>query len=593
MTVLASYQERLRDLDTAIAAAQLRGNNAVLLLAAAVAAFLAGLYYVVTQGFSPWLLVLPIALAIVSARRLKKDKASRYTSWRLAQFYKRGIDRLEGDWTGALADGEEFREAAHPFSHDLHLFGEGSLFELLSTARTSNGERGLADYLRITPSLTESRLRQLAVRELAPLVALRERIVLLGDYDFSESKRETFDEWLGAPACSVSRPLQIAARISAALVALIVLTGILGLVPWPNVAGAMLPVLAFHAVVGSYYRTRVNALEPVLRPVSLETKILRNGLALLETADFKSPKLQSLAARVQNSSAAIRSLERLLHAQRERHKEWFYAPSLFLMLGTQLFLATEVWRAQHGAALRLWLEAWAEFEALNSLAGYACENPDNVYPDLIDDAAALFEAASLGHPLLPAASCVHSDVALNPACRFYVVSGSNMSGKSTLLRSIGLNAVLAYAGAPVRAQSLRISPLSICASLSVVDSLLNGKSKFLAEMDRLRLMLATVARHEPVLFLIDEILSGTNSRDRRIASEAVVRTLIAGGAIGALSTHDLALTDLATLDDLHGANVHMGSREGGEPMDFDFILKPGPTTEANALAIARLAGVPV
>jgi hypothetical protein len=597
LTVLASYRERLRDLDTVIAAAQLRGNNSVLLLAAALAAFLAGFYSAVTQGLPPGLtrglLVLPVVIAVVAGRRLKKDRASRYTSWRLAQYYKRGIARLEANWTGAIVNGEDFRESGHPYSNDLNLFGDGSLFELLSTARTSNGERGLADYLRLTPPIAESRLRQEAVRELAPRVDLREQIVLLGDYDFTESKRETFDEWFETPAYSVSRPLQIAALLSLTLVVLLVLAGAVGLLPWLTFANALFPVLGFQAAVGLFYRARVNALEPILRPISLETKILRDGLALLESAGFKSPKLQNLTARVRDSSTAVRRLERLLNAQRERHKEWFYAPSLFLMLGTQLFLAIEDWRAQHGAALRRWLEAWAEFEALNSLAGYAYENPSGVYPDLVDADTAFFEAASLGHPLLPASSCVRNDAALSEVCRFYVVSGSNMSGKSTLLRAIGLNAVLAFAGAPVRAQSLRLSALSICASLSVVDSLLNGKSKFLAEMDRLRLMLATVARHEPVLFLIDEILSGTNSRDRRIASEAVVRTLIAGGAIGALSTHDLALTDIASLEDLHGANVHMGSRDGGEPMDFDFILKPGPTTEANALAIARMAGVPV
>jgi DNA mismatch repair ATPase MutS len=205
----------------------------------------------------------------------------------------------------------------------------------------------------------------------------------------------------------------------------------------------------------------------------------------------------------------------------------------------------------------------------------------------------VYEADSLGHPLLSHETCVRNNVQLNGDCRFLVVSGSNMSGKTTLLRAIGMNAVLAFAGAPVRAQALRLSRLSICASLSVVDSLLNGKSKFLAEMDRLRRTLETAVAGTPVLFLIDEILSGTNSRDRRIASEAVVRTLVNRGAIGALSTHDLALSEIAELEELRGMNMHTGSRDEGGPMDFDYLLKPGVTTEANALAIARMAGVPV
>jgi DNA mismatch repair ATPase MutS len=188
---------------------------------------------------------------------------------------------------------------------------------------------------------------------------------------------------------------------------------------------------------------------------------------------------------------------------------------------------------------------------------------------------------------LPRASCVANDVELAP---FYVISGSNMSGKSTLLRAIGLNAVLAFAGAPVRASALRVSKLSIFASLSVTDSLLNGKSRFLAEVDRLR---QAIESSGPALFLVDEIFSGTNSRDRRIAAEVVVRALVKQGAIGALSTHDLALTEIANAEGLSGVNVHMGSRDGSDPLDFDYLLKPGVTKEANGLAIARLAGVPV
>lgn len=227
-----------------------------------------------------------------------------------------------------------------------------------------------------------------------------------------------------------------------------------------------------------------------------------------------------------------------------------------------------------------------------ALSGYAYEHPENMYPCLLEDETA-FEGQGLDHPLLPLEACVRNHVRLDDATKFYVVSGSNMAGKSTLIRTVGLNAVLAYAGAPVCAMSLRLSLFSICASIAVVDSLQNGKSKFLVEMDRLRLALDASREKRPVLFLIDEILSGTNSRDRRIAAEAIVRTLIERGALGILSTHDLALTELAHLEKLGGVNVHMGLHDCSDPMDFDYLLKPGITTESNALAIARLAVVPV
>jgi DNA mismatch repair ATPase MutS len=285
-------------------------------------------------------------------------------------------------------------------------------------------------------------------------------------------------------------------------------------------------------------------------------------------------------------------LERLIHTLIERDKEQFYAISRWLLIGTQLFLSIEKWKAEHGASLARWLSAWGEFEALMALAGYAYEHPQNSYPHFLGCGATL-EGRGLAHPLLPVDVCIRNDVNLNHKARFYIISGSNMSGKSTLIRTVGLNAVLAYAGAPVCATDLRLSLFSIRASLAVVDSLLEGKSKFLAEMDRLRQALDATLETRPVLFLIDEILSGTNSRDRRIASEAIVRTFVERGAVGILSTHDLALTEIAKLEELGGANVHMGSRDGSNPMDFDYVIKPGVTTESNALAIARLAGVPV
>lgn len=492
---------------------------------------------------------------------------------------------------GGGPNGEEFSDPGHVYARDLNVFGEGSLFELLCTARTAIGQRGLAEYLLRAPAVEETLLRQEAVRELRGQVDLRERVALLGEFEFFESKWGTFAEWLILPTVCFSRSLRIAAFITSALVAGTLVGGFTGLVPWVRVATWIAPPLVFQSVVGLLFRKRVNRMLAWLHPVSIETQVLREGLRLLEEHRFQSPKLRRLADRAQNSSKSVRKLERLLNALHERNKEWFYGPSLLLLFGTQLCMAIEHWRIKHGAALGVWLDAWAEFEALNALANYAYENPENAFPEFSHEETK-FEAEALGHPLLSRTSCVPNDVRLNRDSRFYVVSGSNMSGKSTLLRAIGLNAVLAFAGAPVRARVLRLSRLSVCASLSVVDSLLNGKSKFMAEVERLRQTIQTAEEGQSVLFLVDEIFGGTNSRDRRVAAEAVVRTLVNHGAIGAVCTHDLALGEIAT-PELHGLNVHTGSRDGSDPLDFDYRLKPGVTNEANALVIARMAGVPI
>jgi hypothetical protein len=594
--ILLRYQGRLTELEAGVAQARSQGSVAGLVLAAAMSLFLVACYYAVGHRLPVWTVLIPVPVVIGAERRYRTQRQARYRSWRLTQHYRRAVERIQGDWpgTGSVtgADGEEFRDPDHPCSNDLNLFGEGSLFELLCVARTANGRRGLAQYLLETPPMEEVRLRQEAVRELTSRADLREQTALLGKFDFSESKRETFDAWLASPIFQFSVALQTAALITSSLVAILVLGGAFALIGWPQVGLALVPLLGFHAAVGLAFRERVNGIAAVVRPVSIETGMLRAGLQLMENATFQCSKLRQLSRRVRNSADAVKRLDRLLDALHERNKEWFYIPSLCLLAGTQLCMAIEQWRASHSAELQAWLDAWAEFEALNAVGNYAFENPENTYPELCGSGA-IFQARSLGHPLLPNDSCVRNDVELNAACRFYVVSGSNMSGKSTLLRAVGLNVVLAYGGAPVRAQQLRLSRLSVCASLSVVDSLLNGKSKFLAEIDRLSLMLTRASQGESVLFLIDEILSGTNSRDRHIASEAIVRTLLARGAIGALSTHDLALTAMAELSELKGANVHMGAKASGAPLAFDYLLKRGVTQEANALAIARMAGVPV
>ncbi|HTC88817.1 MAG TPA: hypothetical protein VK686_10995 [Bryobacteraceae bacterium] len=585
--ILVHYEGRVADLQAAIA--QLRWPYAVAasFLAVAGALFLTLSLYAIRGQLSFLWTPLPIPLAAASFRRLKRTRQSQSRMWRLKHFYDCAIERINGNWVRSVSTGEEFTDPNHVYAADLNVLGEGSLFQLLCTTRTSLGRRGLANYLLATPSLDEILLRQQAVGELRGNTALREKVATLGEYEFLESHHDTFQEWLNSPRLSYPRVLPVIAAISSALVVGIVAGGLLGLIPWVQVATWISPLIAFHVAVGLHFRSRVNRIAERVRPIAFETAILRDGLQLLEQEQFQSVKLRHISKQARSGSRSIRKLERLLHLLESRNKELFYGPSLALLGGTQLSLAIERWRGQHGPAFTSWLEAWAEFEALNALAGYGYENPENTFPELSGDAAC-FQARTLGHPLLPQTSCVTNDIELNRDAPFYIVSGSNMSGKSTLLRAIGLNAVLAFAGAPVRAGSLRLSGLSIFASLSLVDSLLNNKSKFLAEVDRLRQAIESVDPKRPVLFLVDEIFSGTNSRDRRVAAEAVVRTLMQQGAIGVLSTHDLALTEMAG-----AVNVHMGSRTEGDPMDFDYRLKPGVTTESNALAIARLAGVPV
>jgi DNA mismatch repair ATPase MutS len=263
-----------------------------------------------------------------------------------------------------------------------------------------------------------------------------------------------------------------------------------------------------------------------------------------------------------------------------------------LLWATQLAFAIEAWRVEHAASVRRWLGAVGELEALLDLAAYAWERPDDPFPEL-EEEGPRFVAEALGHPLIPDSECVRNDVRLDAGLRLYVVSGSNMSGKSTLLRSVGINAVLGLAGAPVRARSLQLSPIAVGASLRVLDSLQDGISHFQAEILRMRLIAARAGGERPLLFLLDEIFQGTNSHDRVHGATAIVRGLVERGSIGLVSTHDLALTEIVGALGPRAANVHFEDVLVDGEMSFDYRLREGVVQRSNAVALMRAVGLEV
>lgn len=590
---LLSYQNRLVELHATASQVRLGQVVAFGVMALAIVAIIVLAFFSLVQQrvrFA-WTFA-PVPVAIYSGMIGKRRNSSLLTALRITSYYERGVGRLSGQWVGFGIDGAEFQPVDHSYAKDLHLFGKGSLFELLCTCRTEVGRRRLADYLLEPSTLCEAKRRQQAVQELRDNLPLREEIESLGAYSFQQSTWQTITDWLAAPNQSVPRSLRIFALLASISLGLLVLLGWDQVVGWGAVTPCICVLLLSNAIIGLVYRQRLLAASGAIRSLGTELGLIRQGLELMHKQAFESPLLAHLITASQSSSSIwhLRRLERLLNAFIQRDREWFYLGSRALLVGTQVYFAIEKWRMVHGQSLRRWLSLWGEFEALSCLANYAHEHPQNALPSFSESEVVL-AAVGLKHPLL--SECIPNDFAVDRKTRFYVLSGSNMSGKSTFLRTIGLNAVLAYAGAPVSADAMHLSRFEICASLAVQDSLLDGTSKFFAEVNRLKWALSVPIERGPVLFLVDEILSGTNSSDRRIAAEAIVKELIARGAVGVLSTHDLALTQLPALEGLPGGNIHLGSRDDSDPLSFDYILKPGITRESNALAIARLAGVRV
>jgi DNA mismatch repair ATPase MutS len=290
------------------------------------------------------------------------------------------------------------------------------------------------------------------------------------------------------------------------------------------------------------------------------------------------------------ASQRIAELARLADLLAARQNQFFVPFAFVLMWSLQLAYAVESWRKKHGRAVAEWLTALGELEALVSLANYGYEHPADPMPE-ISDGGPVYRGEALAHPLLAAA--VANDVQLGgDGPRLYLVSGSNMSGKSTLLRTVGVNAVLALAGGPVRARRLELSPMALGATLRIQDSLAEGASRFYAEITRLQQIVA-LAQRGPLLFLLDEILHGTNSHDRRIGGEAVVRALVEKGAIGLCTTHDLALSEMVGTLAPRAVNVHFEDHLENGKLVFDYRLRDDVVTKSNALALMRAVGLDV
>jgi hypothetical protein len=510
---------------------------------------------------------------------------------RSINFYERGIARIDEQWKGTGETGTCYEDSSHPYARDLDLFGPGSLFQLLSNARTHAGEQMLASWLKNPIPVEAIRSRQKAVEELRSQLDLREDLAVLGADVATGVHPDLLIGWIKGPATPRSMPL----RIAAGAISLLALASLILWFAMNQHLWFFIMVLVEISFVYSR-RSITDKLVSEAEKAGRDLELLSLVLARIEREQFKTDHLRKLRSMLDQKGqppsrliARLNTLIQLLDSTRNI----FFAPIAFLLLWKiQVSFFVEDWRNEYGVAVEAWLSAVAEFEALSSLSGYAFEHPDDPFPELCDQSPC-FEGEGLGHPLLPESKCVRNNVSLAKDLQVLIVSGSNMSGKSTLLRTVGINAVLAQAGAPVRARRLRISPLVLGASIHIMDSLQEGTSRFYAEITRLRKIVAHAEGPVPLLFLLDELLHGTNSHDRRIGAEAIISGLVRRGAIGLLTTHDLALAHIAEALAPRVLNVHFEDHLENGHMAFDYHLHPGTVRKSNALELMRSIGLEV
>jgi hypothetical protein len=542
---------------------------------------------------SPWWLLLPIvALIVLVVIHDRVDRGLRRAGRGVA-YYERALARLDNRWMGAGSQGERFREPRHVFADDLDLFGRGSLFELLSTARTGMGERVLAGWLLTPGDAKEVAARQEAVKELRPGVDLREELALMGD----DLRAALDDRKLGAWGIEPPVVFFRGARwVALALAIAAITTAAAALLDWTSLRPFLFVVLAELMFLMATNRATGQVAESVGTPAS-ELRMIALLLERLERESFSSPALASLRARLlvdgTPATRQIRRLVRLVDRLDWARNLFFRLPAAALVWMPQFAIAIEKWRVRFGPHVGEWVAAIGEFEATSSLACFAYERPDAVFPELPDSLEHFYDAERLTHPLIPAAEAVANDVKLGGDTRLWIVSGSNMSGKSTLLRAVGLSVVLAWAGAPVTAGRLRLSRLCLGASMRASDSVIDHRSRFYAEISRLKDVVDLARSGQPLLFLLDELLSGTNSHDRRLGAQALLLGLVERDAIGLATTHDLALAEISGHLNGRAVNVHFEDHlEGGE-IRFDYRLRPGVVARGNALELMRAVGLDV
>jgi hypothetical protein len=590
-TPRAEYERRLSDWRERIAVLDRRHHlysNARLILAVVGAVLLWQAF--VRARISPWW---PIAdllgfavLAVVHAFLIQRAERSR----RAEAVYVRGLDRLADRWAGTGRDGVRFLEG-HSYARDLDLFGRGSLFERLNTSRTEAGEVTLAEWIRAGAPADEVRARQASVDELRLRLDFREDVAVLAS-ESPVGRTGALATWAASPQANFPDALRIGFAAAAAVTVVLTWLAYREAI-W---SGWFVLWVLIETGVAAIWRHEIHHVLHAIETPERDLGLLSALLARIEREPFSSPRLNGLRDTLLAGGVApsrrIARLRSLVSWADSTHNLLFGPIAHVLLVKPQVAVAIDRWQRANGRAIGDWLRVVGDVEALSALATYAFERPADPFPEIVD-AGPLFEAEAVAHPLIPDAVSVPNDVRLGSSHpHALVVSGSNMSGKSTLLRTVGVNVVLSLAGAPVRAAQLRVSPLVLGATLRIEDSLQEGHSRFYNEILRLHHIVQDARGPVPLLFLLDEILHGTNSHDRRIGAAAVVRGLVELGAIGLVTTHDLALTELPSR--LPGAiNMHFEDRLENGRMVFDYRIRNGVVEHSNAIALMRAIGLDV
>jgi len=518
------------------------------------------------------------------------------------QIKRQHLARLTRDWQNIPQILHSGPDSLHPFESDLDLFGEGSLHHLIDTAFSIEGSTLLHRWLTLPdPAVREATRKQQMVQELIPLVGFRDRITLetamISGPKGGPFQGNVLSDWLASHKVNgrIRLVLGILFGLSALTLVLFVLkmTSVIESSWW---AYSLLTYVVFYLMNFD----KCEHLFDEAEHLHVEFEKVLPVFGFIESFRFKTGSaLQEVASCLQNPGALPSAYARKvlwLSMAAGTQKNEVLRIVLNVIVPWELFFAfvLEKMKTRVSTLLLPWLEALQTVEAASSLATFATLNPTYSFPTWTDhsDDKLLFDATGLGHPLIPASSQVSNDFRIGRVHDLALVTGSNMSGKSTFLRTVGINLALANAGAPVNASRMEIAPLRMFTCIRVADSVNDGISYFYAEVKRLKRMLTELESESeyPMIYFVDEVFRGTNNRERLIGSRELLRQLCTLNGVGLISTHDLELTSLA--DEMAGVtNYHFRETIENGKMSFDYLLHPGPSPTTNALTIMELEGL--
>ncbi len=532
---------------------------------------------------------------IIKHEKIRQEKNR---TFHLIEVNQTSLDRLAGKWTQFPVDGKEFIDSDHSYSLDLDIFGQGSLFQWINTTNTYFGKLSLKDLLtHLDKERAQIRKRQQAIAELAEKLDWRQRFQVEGMFsqtrtnnparliNWAEKKEKMFDKsWKVYLLCFLP--------VTTVILAFLAFT-------MPEVPNStpLIPLL-IQLVIIAYGYKKINHIFDATCNYKKVIKIYQCQLMLLESAKFKSKYLNDLKSDLFNrkghlASIQIKNLGKIVDMMELRYNPLYHfiLNSIFLW-DYQTLIALEKWKDESGKYLRNWLQAIGQIEALSSLAIIRHDHPDWGFPEIVDERY-FFSSKEMGHPLLSNEDRVCNDLNFQGAGNILIITGSNMSGKSTLLRTVGINLVLAYAGSVVSAKEFKCSVMDIYSSMRVNDNLEKSISSFYAELLRIKMIIEASKKGKPMIFLLDEIFRGTNTKDRHIGAKTVLRNLSREGVMGLVSTHDLELGDLEMEKRLEMKNYHFRESYEEDKIIFDYKLRDGVSTTSNAIYLMKMVGIEI